>query len=877
MSKLFTILFLVGLYFIPCTVLGEQPVSVVVLPFDVKSIGDRSHLEIQIADMIRDHLKIEGASVIPVDEGQIVLKKESPDFMNEIEKIGIQAGSDYVVWGSLTILGRKYSLDAQLFHTFGSESPAVFFEQGDNIEGLFGTVKDLSEKITIKLFKRERVDKILVEGNKRIEADAVKRFIKTNSGDIFYQEKLSEDLKSVYSMGYFEDVRIESEDGPNGKIITFHVVEKPTVRNVSVKGSKAIKAEDLEENLTITTGSILNVIKLQQNVKIIESQYKEKNYHNIIVTYNFKELENNQVDVEFVVEEGEQLQIKKITFEGNSDFSEKDLKKFMSTSEKGFFSWITSSGEYVPEDLSQDVAKLNAYYLNHGYIQARVADPEVIFEDKWIYITIKISEGPRFKVGTVNMAGDLIKDKEELIGQVKITEEEFFNRQVVQEDIMALTDLYSDEGYAYSDIRPLIDENAENLTVNITYKINKGHQVYFEKINIYGNTKTRDKVIRRELTVYENDLYSGKRLKRSVRNLDRLDFFQDIKVEPTKGSADDKMILNLTVVEKPTGAFSFGGGYSSTENVFAMVQLSQANLFGRGQQLSLKAEVGGTTTRFSLSFTEPWLFDIPLSAGIDLYNWQVDYDDYDRDSKGGSIRLGYLLFDYTRAYISYSYDISNIEDIDDDASYEIKDLEGRNTTSTISTTLRYDSRDKVFNPSEGSNHSITVEYAGFGGNIGFIKYLAETGWYFPVYKSLVLFTHGETGYIQENSGKKVPDYEKFYLGGINSLRGFDWRDISSFDDEGNEVGGDKYLQLNFELIWPIFKEAGFVTLIFFDTGDVYEASENFDLGTMRETAGFGFRWYSPMGPLRIEYGRILDRKDDDESSGRWEFSVGQAF
>ncbi len=863
--------------FSPKMIFCADTVSVVVLPFDIHAVDKRPDLKTKIPDMIGDYLKFEGVKIIPLDGEIPSVLMESPDFLEEIRNAGIRYGTDYVIWGSLTSLGQKYRLDARLLKTFGSDPPSSFSQKGENIEGLFGKVKDLSENIAMALFKRVRVDEVVVRGNNRIETDAIKRFIKTAPGDVFSEGKLSEDLKAVYAMGYFEDVKVESEDRPRGKRVIFNIVEKSTVRKITIKGNRAIKEDEINKSLTITTGSILNINRVQQNVKVIESLYKEKNYHHIKVTYKFIELQNNQADIEFTIDEGEQQKIRKIRFEGNSAYSDKELKAIMKTSEKGFFSWLTSSGEYVPEDLNQDSAKINAFYLNNGYIQARVADPDVVFEDNRIFVTIKIFEGPRFKVGKVDISGDIIKTREELLSKLKIGKEEFFNRQVLQDDITALTDLYSEEGYAYPDIAPLLDQDVEQLTVDITYKIAKGKLVYFQKININGNTKTRDKIIRRELTVYENELYSGSRLKRSVRNLHRLDYFSDIKVDPVKGSSPDKMDLNLTVVEKPTGSFSFGGGYSSTENVFAMVQLAQNNLFGKGQQLQLKAEVGGTTTRYSLSFTEPWLMDIPLSAGFDLYNWAVDYDEYDRDSTGGGVQFGYPLFDFTRVYLSYSYDISNIENIDDDASYEIWDLEGRNTTSTISSTLRYDSRDKVFNPTEGSNHSITAEYAGLGGNIGYIKYTAETGWYFPFYKNLVFFTHGETGYIQENSDKKVPDYEKFYLGGINSLRGFDWRDVSSFDRDGNEVGGDKYVQFNVELIWPIFKDAGFVSLLFFDTGNVYKASENFDLGGMRETAGFGFRWYSPMGPLRIEYGRILDKKDTDDGTGRWEFSVGQAF
>jgi outer membrane protein insertion porin family len=874
MNKKIPIIMVFAAFFFGNAVFAQQPVNVLVLPFSVHSDENRTSLRTEIPKMIKQQLKREGAKISDAD-GPSVSTSGAPG-IDEIKNIGIKEGADFVVWGSLTLLGPKYSLDAKLLETAAGGPPAVFFEQGENIEGLFGTVRDLADNISVKIFKRVRIDRIVIEGNNRIEDDAVKRFIKSLPGDVFSSEKLSEDLKAIYGMGYFEDVRVESQDGPKGKTIIFHVTEKPTVRKISFKGNRVVKEDKINKGMTISTGSILNVIKIQENIKSIESLYKEENYHNVNVTYEIRDVGNNQTDIEFIIEEGKKQQIDKITFEGNVSFSEKELKSIMKTSEKGFFSWITSSGQYDAEDLNQDVAKLTAFYMNNGYVQARASDPELEFKDQWIHVHIKISEGKRFKVGRVGVAGDIILTEKDLMDKLKITKEEFFNRQVLQQDVMALTDLYSDEGYAYPDVSPRVDQDTKNLIVNITYDIKKGNRAYFEKINIHGNTKTRDKVIRRELTVYENDLYSGKRLKRSVRNLYRLDFFEDIKVDPTKGSADDKMVLDISVKEKPTGSFSFGAGYSSVENVFGMVQLAQRNLFGRGQELQLKAEVGGTSTRYTLGFTEPWLFDIPLSAGVDVYNWTVDYDEYDRDSVGGSLKFGYPVFDYTRVYIGYSYDVSDITNVDPEAAFEIRDLEGINTTSMISTSLRYDSRDRVFNPTDGSNHGITVEYAGLGGNIGYIKYSAETGWYFPFYKNLTLFTHGETGYIHKNLGKKVPDYERFYLGGMNSVRGFKWRDISSHDNEGNKIGGDKYLQFNVELLYPILKEAGFVGLVFFDTGDVYSGNENVDMAGLRESAGLGLRWYSPMGPLRIEYGRILDRKAG-ESTGRWEFSVGQAF
>jgi outer membrane protein insertion porin family len=475
------------------------------------------------------------------------------------------------------------------------------------------------------------------------------------------------------------------------------------------------------------------------------------------------------------------------------------------------------------------------------------------------------------------MEGDLVLPKETLMGLIQITKETFFNREVVRNDVLAITDIYSDEGYAYADVTPLIKENDETLTVDINYAINKGQQVHFEKIIITGNTRTRDKVIRRELKVHEHEVYSGQLLKQGVRNLFRLDYFEDVKVDTQKGSTDDSMILRVDVQEKPTGAFSFGGGYSSVENLFVLGSISQRNLFGRGQILELKGTLGGTSSRYTLSFTEPWLFDIPLSFGFDLYNWEKDYDEYDKDARGGMLRFSYPIFDYTRVFLSYEYETAKIDNIVEDAANTIRELEGTNTESSISASIRYDSRDKVFNPTEGQNHGLTVQYAGLGGDIGFVKYTADLGVYFPLFWDTVGFIHGEGGYINDVSGKLVPDYEKFYLGGINSLRGFDWRDIYVPDDLGAKTGGYKYVQLNLEYIFPLVKKAGLVGVIFYDTGNVYGKDESVDLGSLRQSTGAGFRWYSPLGPIRLEYGHILDRKDTDSSGGQWEFSMGAAF
>jgi outer membrane protein insertion porin family len=876
---------------------GAERVQVMVLPFEIHAQQNLEYLKDQVPQLIQRHMERDGATIV---KPEIAIAGSGKELTVEaIRLLGSQKSADVVIWGSLTWLGQNFSLDARMVEVSTDKPPASFFSEGEGVENLPAAVKSLSDAISSRLFKREKIAEVRVIGNKRIEQDAIKRIVKTQPGDTFLAKNLSEDLKAIYSMGYFDDVRVESEDSSAGKIIIFVVKEKPTIRHIYIKGGKdyqgggkTFKEEETEDivkpgnlifeddkilkGLDIKPGSIANIFKIQSNIKRIEDMYKEKNYHNVKVSYNLKEQENNQVDLEFVIDEGKKILIKEIRFEGNQAYPDNKLKKIMKTTEKGFWSWITSSGDLKTEDLNQDVELLTSFYSNSGYIQAKVGDPIVEFKDNWIYITIKIDEGRRYKVGKVQIVGDLLKPEEELMKLIKIPKEEYFNRQVLRDDIIFIGDIYSDEGYANVDVVPRIDQDNEKLLVNITYTISKGNLVYFEEIRITGNTKTRDKVIRRELDFYEQELFSGKKLKRGIRNLNRLDYFEDVKVNTPKGSEPDKMILDINVKEKPTGTFSFGGGYSSIENLFVVGSISQRNLFGLGELLQLKAQIGGVTQRYVLSFTEPWLFDIPLSAGFDLYDQFRDYTTYNVTSIGGDVRFGYPVYDFTRLYLTYAYDVSDMSGLSTQISDYLLPMLGQHTTSSITPSIRYDSRDKAFNPTEGSNNSISVEYAGLGGDVGYTKYVGEVGRYFPLFWSTVGLLHAKGGYIEEHDGMLLPPWQRFYLGGINSLRGYTWDEISPKDQYGNNIGGDKYVQFNVEYIFPLIKDVGLTGVVFYDTGNLYDTGQDIDLSNLYQSTGFGIRWYSPMGPLRLEYGFALNPPPGG-ASGRLEFTMGQAF
>ncbi len=883
---------------------ADEAPKVLLLPFDIQAQTDPGYLQSEIDKIISGFLEKNGAVVLEVES-----RPDASAGPEEYRNIGKAAEASHVVWGAGKWKEGQYDIQAHVLETATDSKPSTLTVQGSGPENLLPLVQSLARDINSHIFKQERIADLIISGNSRIEEDAIKKRIKTKAGDSYLQQNLTKDLKNVYAMGYFEDVRIEYDNSPEGKIVVFHVTEKPTIRKINIEGNDAHSVDDIKQHIEIHTGSVFNLVKLKKDIKKIKSLYKEKNYHNAAVTYSVEALENNQTDLTITIEEGNQAKIQKIIFEGNHAFSPEELQELkkaeaglwnyrpfkwltdsselgeMSTTEEDLFSFINDSGELNMEKLNQDTAKLEAFYHNNGFVDARVAEPEIAYEGDAITIKFKIDEGPRYTVNQINLEGDLIRPKEALLKRLKIKQEEPVSREVLRKDVLALTDTYANKGFFYADIFPRIDRNPEQKTADITFVMKKGSPVTIEKILITGNTSTRDKVIRRELPIHEQELYNGRRLKRGVRNLHRLDFFEDVKVDTPKGSAADKMILKIDVKDKPTGAFSFGGGYSSIEQLFVTASITERNLLGRGQILRLNGEVGGRTSQFDLSFTEPWLFDIPLSASSSIYNVKREYDYYTKKSTGGSQGFGYPVFDYTRLSLSYGYEQNEYTQNDEEdtsiVDIQLEDFvdKGRFVLSKMTTSLQYDSRDSAMNPTEGSQHSLSITHAGgpFRGDYGFTQYLVETGWYYPLFWSTVGFLHGEAGYIGLQGPGMPTDEFLFALGGMNSVRGFKWRSLGP-KYPGTDVtrGGNKYVQFNVEYIFPLLKKAGLNGVLFLDSGNAFGEGEGIDFGNLRKSAGAGIRWNSPLGPIRIEYGMILDLKED-EDSGRWEFAMGSAF
>jgi outer membrane protein insertion porin family len=875
---------------VPVLLHAQEKGKVAVLPFGVYAPKPLDHLRKGLQEMLTARLAKKGLNMVSPD----VINRHPSAYLPVLEEkdilvIGKDMGAEWIITGSLTQIGTKISLDLKVFDVTGKKPPFSLFMVEDNLDKLSDATQRASVSIYNQVAGILQIDSIQVKGNKRIESAAILAMVESKKGDGLDPDQLNKDLRAIYKLGFFTDVSIETEEGAKGTVVTFSVREKPSIAQIVFEGNEEEKDKKLKEEVGIKEYSILNRGEIKQSLNRLKEYYRQKGYYNVEVKEWIEELPQNEVSLIYEIKEGGKIYIRRIEFVGNTEFDDDDLKDIMENSEKGFLSWITKSGLLDKKKLEFDVQKITSFYHNQGYMKAKVGEPKITYEkDLGLIITMEIVEGPQYKVNEVKIEGDLIRPTDELLKRVHIKEEEFFSREVVRRDTMALSTAYADDGYAYAQISPLVDTNDEEHVVDITYRISKGKRVRFERINITGNTITRDKVIRRELRVIEGEYFSGTALGKSQQNLYRLGYFENVEVQTKKGSQDDLMILDIDVKEQPTGSFSFGAGYSQFESAIGNFNISQNNLFGRGQKLSLTATIGGRTQNIDLNFTEPWLFDRPISGGITFYNWERQYDEYTRDSFGVGFRIGfpltYLRLDeFTRGWVRYAYDDAKILDIAETAAQSIKDMAGKNVTSSISLGIERDSKDRPFVTTRGSVNSLSFETAGgiLGGTVDFNKYLAKSLWYFPLFWETVFVAQGRAGYIQEKGDEPIPVYQKFRIGGINTVRGFEAFSISPRDPEPpyDPIGGEQMLIFNLEYRVPLIKEQGVVGLVFFDAGNVFTDDPTaLTVSGLRMGAGGGIRWFSPVGPLRVEYGFNLDPDPElNESKSEWYFTVGGEF
>lgn len=802
-----------------------------------------------------------------------------PPSPEDLKEIANSTGLDYVAAGTLTIIGEQISVDYKVFDVLSPATPKYYFLHGESIENLAGTISEIVRDVIAYTERDFIIASIAPAGNARIDSGAISRKVKTKAGDFYNPVALREDLKAIFKMGYFENVRIEVEESEKGKVVTFNVTEKPLIRKVEYSGLDAFSKEEVSEAANIGANTILNNTKVNNGAAAIKALYKGKGYYNTTVTPQISYLEDGRAELRYVIVEGDKIYIQNIKFIGNKSFDSDDLEDVIESNEKNWLTWLTEAGLMKQQMLNQDVARLGSFYNNQGFLEVKVGDPKVEQEGDGLLITFTVDEGPRYRVGTVSFSGDLIEDKQFLRGFLSIQNQDFINRQVLREDVLRITDFYSENGYAFSDVRPRMNKSSTGARVDIDIHIEKGDLVYVQRIAIKGNSRTRDNVIRRELKIAEGGVFDSKALRTSTQRLQRLDFFEEVNIVPEPALDPSKMNITVNVKEKSTGQFSIGAGYSSVDSFMLMGEISENNFLGRGDKLSFAANLSGNSNRFNLGYTDPHLRDSQLSWGIDLFNWFREYDDYDKDSQGGALRFGYPLFERVRGYGSYSYTDTELSNVSPTASQIILDSMDINITSAVKFGMVRDTRDRRVGAHRGSENSITVKYAGggLGGDAEFTKLEGFTSWYFPLPWTTVFHFKAAAGQVWENETGKLPVYERFYLGGMNTIRGFEFGKASPIDPEtGDRIGGDKMWYTNIEYVFPLLPEAGVRGVFFFDAGKVYAQEEDWNIDSYNKAAGVEVRWMSPMGPLRLVWGYNLDPKDDEDSTV-WDFSMGGSF
>jgi len=802
--------------------------------------------------------------------------------LGELRAVLPKGAAGYLAAGSLTGLGNKLSLDLTLYQLDDPAAKQTFFQEIDGETGLEEGLTALLGKVDTFVNRRNYIASIKIAGNSRIDTGAIRQRLESRPGDPYNITALRKDLKNIFAMGYFNDIRIDSRLTPKGQEVTFTVSEKPVVGKIKITGTDKKSEEDVRAAIKIKSHSIISDSEIRDSIVNIRNLYREDGYYNCQVNVIRKEGARGRIDLTFEITEGPKVFIKEITFTGNHAYTDSEIKDVMTTSEKGLLSFITDSGLLNKKKLEDDAARIAAFYHNNGYIDAKVGDPEITQKGEWFYVNFTIDEGERYKCGTIELTGDLIADKKLLRKKIELDKEEYFSRKVLRADILRITDYYADQGYAFAEVNPRLDKDPERRIVNLTLNINKGKLIHVNRINIKGDTRTRDKVIRREIELKEGGIFSATKLKESHENLQRLDYFEDVNISPEPTLDEDQLDLNVEVKEKATGKFSIGAGYSSVDHMTFMGEISESNLFGRGQRLSFSANTSSKSNQFNIDFTEPHILDSKLLLGFNVYSWKRDYDDYTKKSKGAGIRAGWPIWEKLRFNFSYGYDHTDLEVADiNTTSYEIRDSMDYHITSAVKVGLSRDTRDRPYAATKGSQNTLTVKYAGgpLGGDNSFTKVEASTGWYLPapLIKSTTIHAALSAGQIFGNSRGHLPAFEKYYLGGTGTIRGFDVGHISPIDPAtGDRIGGDKMFYINLEYIFPLVKEQGLMGVIFHDIGNVYGTDQVWHISRVKRSVGAGIRWLSPLGPLRLEWGYNIDPKFDEDKS-KWEFSIGGNF
>lgn len=727
-------------------------------------------------------------------------------------------------------------------------------------------------------------------GNQRIDSSALKAQLKIKSGAIT-SDQISEEVKALYKTGFFDQVTASLLASSTGaRVLRYNLVEKPVVRKVFIKGNAEVDEDSLREVISFDARRFLDKGRIDELTKKATSVYKKKGYYDVSFEHSLVPVGENQVDLTFKVNEGPRYKINEVRFEGLKDVDESDLISLMQTrSYKWWSSWLFGTGRLDEDLLEVDRVAMRQFLLDRGYVDATIGQPVIVKNDQEFDLVFRVTEGPVFQFGKITFSGDKLGSaSEEITEVVKAETGEDFSAKTIREDTFAVGDVFGDVGYAFANVVPNTQINRGNSTVDIDYEVAKGKLVSINKVNIKGNNKTYDHVIRREFRVDEQELYSGKKVRRTQEVLQRLGYFDEVGVS-TEPVGDDKVDVNVNVKEGQTGSFSAGAGYSTYDGLLFNSRVSENNLFGTGRRLSLNVDIGTERSSYVLSFDDPRMADTYFSGGTSIFRSDRVYDDYDRQLTGANATVGYPL---EQVFGEWAQDLSTsvkyeilditIDDIDDDAADLVIESEGDSSASGITPRLVRNTINNPLNPTRGSRQDASVEITGFGGDEEFYLFGLRNTFYYPVVETSVgeitlsMRTNYDKGEAQGDSDF-LPLYRRLYVGGINSVRGYKNRSIGPKDERGNEYGGASEFVHSTDLLFPLVNAAGIRGVFFYDMGNAFDDNESVDFNELKKGYGAGIRWNSPLGPLRLEFGFPIDTEEGEDKDMQTHFSFGAPF
>ena len=739
--------------------------------------------------------------------------------------------------------------------------------------------------ISLAAHAGDTINEIEVQNNERIESSTVESYLDITRGTSYDEAKVNQSLKNLYASGLFSDVSITR----SASTLVIKVVENPLINKIVFEGNKRIKEDTLSTEISLKPRSVYTRSKLQDDVDRIQGLYQKNGRFATNIQPKIIQLDQNRVDLIFEIDEGKKTTIGKIRFIGNNFFDSKELKTTLHTKESHWYNFFTSNDTYDADRIAFDKELLRKHYLSEGFADFKVISSiaEITPNKDHFVLTFTLEEGNRYSFGKIDVQSKLPNlQTDKLKGSIKTKSGKVFNADLINDTVEEMTNYLNDNGYAFVEIKPDYERNTTNQILDITYTVEEGPKVYIDRINVTGNVRTLDKVIRREFRVAEGDPFNASKLKRSRERIQNLGFFDKVDINNDPGSSADKTDINVKVAEHSTGELNFGAGFSTTDGALGNVNIRERNLLGKGQDLRLGYQQSTVGSQVNLGFTEPYFMDKDFSAGFDLFNNTRDLSkesSYSSSSHGGTLRGSYSLTEYLRHTLYYSIEETTISDIQSDASAFVRDQKGNNLLSLIGHSLLYDRRDNALDPKEGYFIQGTQELAGIGGDSQYVKHEVKSGYFYPLYKrDVILNVKGKGGNITGYGGRDVRINERFFIGGT-VIRGFDNAGIGPRDRVTlDALGGKNYYAGSTEVMFPLGlpEELDFKGAAFFDAGSLFgtdtSSASIADINSIRSSAGVGIAWSSPLGPIRLDYAYPLSKESFDKTRN-FQFNFGTRF